>query len=258
MLIWAAVFCTHAFLWHARLDSRQERSERRLAIAQGRPARHHQRADHGYALGRRAGPAASPPRRRIKAVTAVAICGCAVLGRLRARHPARPWRLPFPCRSSSARCGALRRFPTARRPGPQAFLLFCYAAVMPFISVRMARNFVKRLMSESRIREQKDIISLLLKEFEENSSDWLWEFDTQRPHRSRFGTLRVGRQHVGRPISSVSTSATSCARRERATSRSCWRSSRTSGSARRSRKSWCMITHGRPGMLVAPDRQAGL
>ena len=31
--------------------------------------------------------------------------------------------------------------------------------------------------SSSKIRDQKDIISLLLKEFEENSSDWLWEFD---------------------------------------------------------------------------------
>ena len=56
-------------------------------------------------------------------------------------------------------------------------LLLLYALVMAFVCVRYARNLVHRLVSESKIREQKDIISLLLKEFEENSSDWLWELD---------------------------------------------------------------------------------
>jgi diguanylate cyclase (GGDEF)-like protein/PAS domain S-box-containing protein len=57
------------------------------------------------------------------------------------------------------------------------FLLLSYLAVMPYITLRLARNFVRQRSSESQIREQKDIISLLLKEFEESSSDWLWEFD---------------------------------------------------------------------------------
>ena len=56
-------------------------------------------------------------------------------------------------------------------------LLLLYALVMAFVCVRYARNLVHHLVSESKIREQKDIISLLLKEFEENSSDWLWELD---------------------------------------------------------------------------------
>jgi len=56
-------------------------------------------------------------------------------------------------------------------------LLLAYALFMAFVCVRHARNLVHHLASESKVREQKDIISLLLKEFEENSSDWLWEFD---------------------------------------------------------------------------------
>jgi diguanylate cyclase (GGDEF)-like protein/PAS domain S-box-containing protein len=56
-------------------------------------------------------------------------------------------------------------------------LLSTYALVMAFVCVRHARNLVHHLASETKIREQKDIISLLLKEFEENASDWLWEFD---------------------------------------------------------------------------------
>jgi diguanylate cyclase (GGDEF)-like protein/PAS domain S-box-containing protein len=61
--------------------------------------------------------------------------------------------------------------------GAFAFLLICYVLVMPVITTRLTRNFVQRLVVDQRIRQQKDIISLLLKEFEENSSDWLWEFD---------------------------------------------------------------------------------
>ncbi|MBX3576536.1 MAG: EAL domain-containing protein [Rhizobiaceae bacterium] len=62
-------------------------------------------------------------------------------------------------------------------------LLFAYASVIAIVCVRHARNLVHHLVSESQIREQKDIISLLLKEFEDNSADWLWEFD-------RTGTLQ--------------------------------------------------------------------
>ncbi len=58
-------------------------------------------------------------------------------------------------------------------------LLFVNALIMAFICLRHARNRVDHLAGEQKIREQKDIIGLLLKEFEDNSSDWLWEFDRQ-------------------------------------------------------------------------------
>jgi diguanylate cyclase (GGDEF)-like protein/PAS domain S-box-containing protein len=56
-------------------------------------------------------------------------------------------------------------------------LLLAYTLVIAYVSLRYARHLVRHLATESQTREQKDIISLLLKEFEENSSDWLWEFD---------------------------------------------------------------------------------
>lgn len=56
-------------------------------------------------------------------------------------------------------------------------LLLVNALIMAFICLRHARNRVDHLVGEQKIREQKDIIGLLLKEFEDNSSDWLWEFN---------------------------------------------------------------------------------
>ena len=56
-------------------------------------------------------------------------------------------------------------------------LLALYALVMAFVCVGYAATSSTTWSRESKIREQKDIISLLLKEFEENSSDWLWELD---------------------------------------------------------------------------------
>lgn len=59
----------------------------------------------------------------------------------------------------------------------EAMMLTIYSMVMVAISARYSRNTVGHLVQESTIREQNGIISLLLKEFEQNSSDWLWEFD---------------------------------------------------------------------------------
>lgn len=58
-----------------------------------------------------------------------------------------------------------------------AVLLVCFMAVIILASQRHVRDFVVHRVSEMKISEQNEIISLLLKEFEENSSDWLWEFD---------------------------------------------------------------------------------
>jgi len=49
-------------------------------------------------------------------------------------------------------------------------------AVMGFRSVR---GFVRRVELEAKVRGQKDVISLLLKEFESSGSDWLWSFDAR-------------------------------------------------------------------------------
>ena len=102
-------------------------------------------------------------------------------------------------------------------------LLLAYALVMGFVCIRYARYLVEHLASAAKISEQKDIISLLLKEFEDNSSDWLWEFDCHgclQRVSERFAAAAgiPSEQLVG------STSATSCVR-------SAWQATRWSPSS---------------------------
>lgn len=60
-----------------------------------------------------------------------------------------------------------------------AFLLTAFVMMMPIITMRYARNFAMHVSTEVAMREQKDVISLFLKEFEDNASDWLWEIDAK-------------------------------------------------------------------------------
>ena len=56
-------------------------------------------------------------------------------------------------------------------------MVLSFVALIPPLSVRYARNLVRHIVAEMELWEQKQIISLVVQEFEENSSDWLWEFD---------------------------------------------------------------------------------
>ena len=47
-----------------------------------------------------------------------------------------------------------------------------------------ARNFLRFSIVESSMHEKSDTVSLLLREFEENEADWLWEIDQNRLIRS--------------------------------------------------------------------------
>ena len=55
--------------------------------------------------------------------------------------------------------------------------LSLFAISIPVFALRQARNLVNSVSNQIKIREQKDIIGLLLHEYEENASDWLWEID---------------------------------------------------------------------------------
>lgn len=59
-----------------------------------------------------------------------------------------------------------------------AFALLSFASLILFFSLRQTRMLASHLRTESTIRDQRNIIGLLLKEFEENSADWLWELDS--------------------------------------------------------------------------------
>lgn len=67
-----------------------------------------------------------------------------------------------------------------------AILLAVYAAFVFLSARRMCRLSCQRLWDRAVVQEQSETIGLLLKDFEEGASDWLWETDgTGRLHHSR-------------------------------------------------------------------------
>ena len=51
-------------------------------------------------------------------------------------------------------------------------------------AVRNARTYLSARIAEAGVAEQSEVVSLLLREFEENEADWLWQIDTSRRIRS--------------------------------------------------------------------------
>ena len=54
-------------------------------------------------------------------------------------------------------------------------LLVVYTVVMAGVVFANARTFMSRLRADSETDRQKQLIDLLLRDFEEHASDWLWE-----------------------------------------------------------------------------------
>lgn len=59
----------------------------------------------------------------------------------------------------------------------QSLLILGMVGVLGMLSVRQARNFVRQHNSESMVHEKREIIGLLLKEFEDSAQDWIWGMD---------------------------------------------------------------------------------
>ena len=51
-------------------------------------------------------------------------------------------------------------------------------------AIRSARTYVSARIAEAGVAEKSEVVSLLLREFEENEADWLWQVDTARRVRS--------------------------------------------------------------------------
>ncbi len=58
-----------------------------------------------------------------------------------------------------------------------AILIALYFLVTCGVLLHQNRDFARRVTNEFALAEQGDIIGLLLRDFEENASDWLWETD---------------------------------------------------------------------------------
>ena len=82
-------------------------------------------------------------------------------------------------------------------------ILFTIANLVATIEIRT--TFVKARLAEAAVTEKEAVVSLLLREFEENEADWLWEVDPVRRLRAvspRFA-YALGRPQVeveGKPL----------------------------------------------------------
>jgi diguanylate cyclase (GGDEF)-like protein/PAS domain S-box-containing protein len=63
--------------------------------------------------------------------------------------------------------------------GMGLFMLICFLG-----TVEVARVHLMRRLAEASKAEKDEVVSLLLREFEENEADWLWEIDTTRLMRN--------------------------------------------------------------------------
>lgn len=61
-------------------------------------------------------------------------------------------------------------------------ILFTIASLVATVEVRT--TFVKARLAEAAVSEKDEVVSLLLREFEENEADWLWEIDPARRLRT--------------------------------------------------------------------------
>ncbi len=60
-----------------------------------------------------------------------------------------------------------------------SILLTIYALFVSFSIKEMNKLSVQRIVDRVRVSEQNDTIGLLLRDFEENTADWLWEVDAE-------------------------------------------------------------------------------
>ncbi|MCB2066687.1 MAG: EAL domain-containing protein [Erythrobacter sp.] len=59
-----------------------------------------------------------------------------------------------------------------------------FVAVILVGALRSARTYLSARIAEAGVAEKDEVVSLLLREFEEKESDWLWQVDTNRRIRS--------------------------------------------------------------------------
>lgn len=77
--------------------------------------------------------------------------------------------------------------------GVLAALLVFYGAFLANSTLLTSRRFIAALMAQTELHHQHELVSLLLKDFEENASDWLWETDNH-------GKLRHASMHLARAM----------------------------------------------------------
>jgi diguanylate cyclase (GGDEF)-like protein/PAS domain S-box-containing protein len=72
---------------------------------------------------------------------------------------------------------------------PMAVIAGLFVIAIMTGTIETARNFLLSRIAEAGVADRNEVVSLLLREFEESDADWLWEIDVQRRVRgssSRF------------------------------------------------------------------------
>ncbi|MDF1762421.1 MAG: EAL domain-containing protein [Oleibacter sp.] len=59
------------------------------------------------------------------------------------------------------------------------YLLIFYGIILVWLSTVISTQYRKSISSELKIKNKNEVVSLLLNDFEQNASDWLWETDIQ-------------------------------------------------------------------------------
>ncbi|MDE2411552.1 MAG: EAL domain-containing protein, partial [Sphingomonadales bacterium] len=70
------------------------------------------------------------------------------------------------------------------RQWDMALVAVALVAIASFGAITGARNFLVTKVAEAGMAEKAEVVSLLLREFEEGEADWLWQIDTSRRVRS--------------------------------------------------------------------------
>lgn len=102
---------------------------------------------------------------------------------------------------------ALSRDPTM--VGAYLFALYLvFAAIIIRSSLAVCRSLTERVRAKIAADEQRDVINLLLNDFEENAADWLWgvdsDFNLERASARFYEQMQVPENMVlGRPITSI-------------------------------------------------------
>ena len=73
---------------------------------------------------------------------------------------------------------------TIQREPTFAVIAFAFTVIAASGGLNVARTFLASRIAEVGVVEKSEVVSLLLREFEENEADWLWQIDTNRLVRS--------------------------------------------------------------------------
>lgn len=61
-----------------------------------------------------------------------------------------------------------------------AAVIVCYALILLVTSLRHARAYSTQVTATTQLQEKSEVVSLLLREFEDSNADWLWQTDAAR------------------------------------------------------------------------------